>query len=639
MTTHHIPPICLLPAHVANQIAAGEVVARPASVVKELLENGLDAGANQIEIEIEQGGISLIRVRDNGHGIRHQELTLALNRHATNKISRLEDLEHLTTLGFRGEALASMASVSRLSLSSRFYEAASGYTIQTSGQELSMELEPIAHPIGTTVEIRDLFYNTPARRKFLRTEKTEFSHLYETVKRLALSCFEVGFKLTHNHRTLMVLKPATTETEQLQRVAMLCGPEVTDHILSLDEQRGDLRLTGWITQPTLSRSQPDMQFFFVNGRMVRDKLVSQAIKQAYRDVLHLSRHPTYVLYLHLDPSIVDVNVHPSKSEVRFAQTGPVQNLLVTTIQNCLAQTSPSKTINSSSSTMVNSKIGKPNGSGKTSPTSAVTNYSMSNATTATVQETLQAYAALQPPVLNPASEYQTLIWPEVECQTSTWPTSTVPSSVEPPPPEPVPASSWSSGYPLGYALAQLHGVYILAENSQGLIIVDMHAAHERIIYERLKNAALEGQTMVAQLLMIPVSFAVSEREADIAEQYLELFQQFGFELTRSGLNLLVIRQVPTLLAAADLPVLIRDILADLSEVETSHRLQDYLHQILATFACHSAIRANRPLPVSEMNTLLRDLEQTERGNQCNHGRPTWAQLTKKELDNLFWRGR
>jgi DNA mismatch repair protein MutL len=632
MTPQNIPPIRLLPTQVAKQIAAGEVVERPASVVKELLENSLDAGADQIDIEIEHGGISLIRVRDNGHGIRPDELALALTHHATNKISTLDDLEHITSLGFRGEALASIASISRLTLSSRFYNEDRGYGVRLEEQEHPSKLEPIAHPIGTTVEIRDLFYNTPARRKFLRTEKTEFNQIHETIKRLALSRFEVCFKLTHNRKVLMALKVATTEEEKLQRVAMLCGPDVIEQVLKVEEDSGDMHLSGWITQPTHSRSQPDMQYFFVNGRMVRDKIVNQALRQAYEDVLHTSRYPTYVLYLQINPSEVDVNVHPTKNEVRFAQSGQVYGLLLRAVQNRLANTRPGDTQTSSED---NSK--------------PPFFYHAQSPSSATVQETLRAYEILQADRGTPLPGLEALAGEPKDTNLDDHlnqfnlplnenaqesPTSepgerqqrdnhTVPST-------PIP--------PLGYALAQLHGVYILAENAEGLILVDMHAAHERILYEQLKTA-WQAEQLTAQILLVPVSVPVSEREAEIAEQHLDLFNKLGLEISRAGVELLVVRQVPALLVDANIPVLLRDVLADLLRFEVSSRLQEHIQEILATLACHTSVRANRQLTLNEMNALLRDLEQTERSNQCNHGRPTWIQFNLKELDNLFWRGR
>jgi len=608
MISQNIPSIHLLPSLVANQIAAGEVVERPASVVKELLENSLDAKADRIDIDIEQGGIALIRIRDNGFGIRHDEMLLALNRHATSKIRNLDDLDCINSLGFRGEALSSIASISRLSLSSRFYSEQMGHCIRLDGQEKPSALEPTAHPVGTTLEIRDLFYNTPARRKFLRTEKTEFGHVHETIKRLALSRFDVTFKLTHNRKTLMALKVAQSEDEQLQRVAMLCGPEFVEHVLNINEDSGEMQLSGWITQPTYSRSQPDMQYFYVNGRLVRDKFINHAIRQAYEDVLYSGRHPSYVLYFKIDPSEVDVNVHPTKSEVRFSQSGQVHSFLVNMLQNRIAQTFPSQfeppsvlpldnhSQGQQSIPLSPTTIGRPLSEQKADK--AIPQYKMDHSSASAIHETREAYQALQPPEdINEA---------------------------------PIP--------PLGYALAQLHGVYILAENADGLVLVDMHAAHERITYERMKSA-WQADNLSAQVLLVPVTVSVSEREADVAEQHVEFFNKLCFEISRAGVEALVVRQVPSLLADANISMLIRDVLADLLRFNVSSRLQENMQEILATLACHTSVRANRQLSLSEMNALLRDMEKTERSNQCNHGRPTWTQLSLKELDGLFLRGR
>lgn len=638
MNYQNVAPIQLLSSLVANQIAAGEVVERPASVVKELLENSLDAQAELIEIEIEQGGVGLIRVRDNGFGIRRDELLLALNRHATSKITSLEDLECLDSLGFRGEALASIASIARLTLSSRFYGEEAGHCIRLEGQEKLLTPAPLPHPVGTTLEIRDLFYNTPARRKFLRTEKTEFGHVYETIKRLALSRFDVGFKLTHNQKSLLTLKASSTEAEQLQRVSLLCGPDFVAHSLQLAKNQGKMSLSGWISQPTYSRGQPDMQYFFVNGRIVRDKFVTHAIRQAYEDVLPAKRHPGYILYLTIDPSQVDINVHPTKSEVRFAQSGPVHNFLVQTLQDYLAKTQPSAegarpvTPKFGIQTPISYEVSNvapaviqafDSGQSITSEKNsqlppfpmddlkdgAVANHlpgippgKINRPSTSAIQETTQAYQTLQTPLL------------------------------------PVEANASGSTPPLGYALAQLHGIYILAENSEGLVLVDMHAAHERVVYEKMKKA-WHAQHPEAQLLLVPVSVSVGEFEADLAEQQLELFTQLGFEIDRAGREILIVRQVPVWLVEADIVQLIRDVLADLKRFETSSRLQEHIQEILATLACYTSVRAQRQLSLREMNALLREMEQTERSNQCNHGRPTWTQLDLKELDNLFLRGK
>jgi DNA mismatch repair protein MutL len=620
MTNQDIPSIQLLSPLIANQIAAGEVVERPASVVKELLENSLDAKPDSIEVDIEQGGIALIRVRDNGFGIRRDELLLALSRHSTSKIRDLDDLVRIKSLGFRGEALASIASISRLTLISRFHGDEVGHCIHIDGQEKPSALEPRAAPVGTTLEVRDLFYNTPARRKFLRTEKTEFAYLHETIKRLALSRFDVRFKLTHNRKTLMVLKVAQTEEEQLQRVAMLCGPDFVAHVLKVNEVSDEIQLSGWITQPTYSRSQPDMQYFFVNGRIIRDKLINHAIRQAYEDVLYANRHPSYVLFLTIDPSKVDANVHPTKNEVRFAQSKLVHDFLVSTLQERLAQTSPSNTgqpvvhspqsphfPQSSSKTSVfhqypklaRGKIDKP-----------INQFTPDRPSASAIRDTTAVYEALQASLLSDES------LPDIGDYTK--------------PSQPTP--------PLGFALAQLHGVYILAENAEGLVLVDMHAAHERITYERMKSA-WQTDNLNAQVLLVPVTVSVSEREAEIAEQHIELFNQLGFDISHAGPEMLIVRQVPTLLVEANITELVRDVLADLLRFEVSSRLEENMQAILATLACHTSVCANRQLSISEMNALLRDMEKTERSNQCNHGRPTWTQLSMKELDSLFLRGR
>ncbi len=605
--SQNIPSIHRLSSLIANQIAAGEVVERPASVVKELLENSLDAKAETIDIDIEQGGVALIRIRDDGFGIRPDEISLALNRHATSKIKNLDDLESINSLGFRGEALASIASISRLTLISRFYNNEIGHCIHLDGQEKPSALEPIAHPIGTSLEIRDLFYNTPARRKFLRTEKTEFGHIHETIKRIALSRFDVKFKLTHNQKTLMSFKPANNEDEQLQRVAKLCGQEFIKHVLKINEISAGLQLSGWITQPTYSRSQPDMQYFFVNGRIIRDKLINHALRQAYKDVLYNGRHPSYVLYLKIDPREVDVNVHPTKSEVRFAESGQVHNFLTQAIEKILAKTSPSHV---SRPSLPQPPVVKQQPIFYSKPKD-INNEDRKKPSPTAIHETIQTYLALQVP--------------ETE-------------SVPKPAIEPEKAKTNNILPALGYALAQLQGVYILAENSDGLVLVDMHAAHERITYERMKSS-VETNNLEAQGLLVPVSIPVSEREADVAEQEIELFKKIGFEISRAGPEMLIVRQVPILLADANVPMLVRDVLADLLRFGVSARLQENMQDILGTLACHTSVRANRQLSLSEMNALLRDMEKTERSNQCNHGRPTWTQLSMKELDGLFLRGR
>ena len=594
-----------LPAKLANQIAAGEVVERPASVIKELLENSLDAGARRIDIEVERGGVRLMRVRDDGRGIHREDLALALTRHATSKIHRLEDLERVASLGFRGEALPSISSVSRLCLQSRHRDSDSGWQVQGDGGELISEPEPVAHPVGTTVEVRDLFFNTPARRKFLRTEKTEFGHLEEVVKRIALSHFEVAFSLRHNQKTVLQLPPADTLAQQEQRVMRVCGRAFMENALHVSMQAAGLSLWGWVALPGFSRSQADLQYFFVNQRMVRDKLVSHAVRQAYQDVLYHGRHPAYVLYLSLDPALVDVNAHPAKHEVRFREARLVHDFLFRSLHDALAQVRPGA-----------SDTG---GLPQTSPEAAAPAASSGAAPAVFQQQSMglpvaeqmafyrpQAAAAPAPPPLAQGGMEAAAVTEEIP--------------------------------PLGFALAQLHGIYILAENRHGLVLVDMHAAHERITYERLKSA-YEREGVKAQPLLVPVSIALSEREARLVDEHPEVFREFGFVVERMGPESVVVRQVPALLREADSEALVRDVLADLLSYGDSRRIREHRDELLATLACHGSVRANRRLSLAEMNALLRDMEATERSGQCNHGRPTWVQLGLDQLDKLFLRGR
>lgn len=616
--TSEMSRIELLSPRLANQIAAGEVVERPASVIKELLENSLDAGALRIDIDVEQGGVKLLRVRDDGVGIVEGDLPLALSRHATSKIRDLDDLERVATLGFRGEALASVSSVSRLMLTSCAEGADQAWQVETEGRDMAPRLQPAAHPRGTTVEVRDLFFNTPARRKFLRTEKTEFSHLEEVVKRLALSRFDVTFNLRHNGRTVLGLRPAHTEQEARRRVGSICGPAFVEQSLSIDSEREGLRLWGWVGMPTFSRSQADLQYFFVNGRTIKDKLVAHAVRQAYRDVLFNGRHPTFVLFLEVDPAVVDVNVHPTKHEVRFRDGRMVHDFLFSTLYRALADQRPgeqAQAVPEQSPQALPATHGVAAGvfSGQThmplSEPAAAWNASSGQLmperpTAAALAGATQAYGSLYGSVPEQAGQ--------------------VANAQEIP--------------PLGYAVAQLHGVYILAENAFGLVVVDMHAAHERITYERLK-LAMDQEGLRSQPLLVPESIAVSQREADCAEEHASWFVRLGFALQRMGPESLAIREIPSLLRQADAPQLVRDVLADLMEYGTSDRVQAHLNELLGTMACHGAIRANRRLTLTEMNGLLRDMEQTERSGQCNHGRPTWTQMSMAELDKLFLRGR
>ncbi len=630
-----------LSARLANQIAAGEVVERPASVVKELLENALDAGGKRIQVHVEAGGIKRILVRDDGEGMDKDDLPLSLSRHATSKIESLEDLEAVATLGFRGEALASISSVSRLVLSSRTEHAEQGWQVITEGRDMEASLSPVAHNRGTSVEVRDLFFNTPARRKFLRTDKTEFGHLEEVLKRQALSRFEVAFELNHNQKNIHNLRPALNLAEKEQRVASLCGKPFMENALPIDVEATGFKLWGWVAKPTFSRSQADLQYFFVNGRVIRDRLVTHAVKQAYRDVLYHGRHPAFVLYLELDPSLVDVNVHPTKHEVRFRVGRMVHDFIFRGLHKSLADIRPESAVSGLHGSESNVSFGSvpaesqhngamPGFSPSYGAQSAMpllqsnsaregypaqrfaSPYTESQAGSVGLAEHMQLYRGLHP---EPASKVRS---GEQELNAD--------------------AQTAGSDYPLGYAIAQLHGIYILAQNAQGLIVVDMHAAHERITYERMKNAFYR-EGIVAQPLLVPMNIAVSQKEADVAETCAEGLLKFGLRLERSGPESIVVRQVPVILQHVDVALLVRDLLSDMSEYGYSDQLEKAANELMSSMACHGSVRANRMLTIPEMNALLRDMEETERSGQCNHGRPTWTALSMHELDKLFLRGR
>jgi DNA mismatch repair protein MutL len=593
--------IQVLPTQLVNQIAAGEVIERPASVVKELLENSLDAGAQAIEVDIEQGGMQRIRVRDDGKGILHDELSLALSRHATSKIASLTDLEHVNSLGFRGEALPSIASVSQLQLSSRTPVDESGWRVQGDGSDQQLTAAPVAHMPGTTVDVKELFFNTPARRKFMRTETTEFKHIQNVVRRIALSCFPVSLKLQHNQRPVFHLPAAVSREQQERRVADLCGKAFMEQAIYVEHAAAGLSLHGWVALPTFSRSQADLQFFYVNNRMVRDKLVTHAIRQAYQDVLFHGRHPAYVLFLEIDPATVDVNAHPTKYEVRFRDSRLVHDYLFRTLHETLAQVRPAS----------DQPVPQPaRPIDALQVTAAPTAAPFQSGMRLGVQEQMSRYASLHPQTTVPESS----------------PVAGTQAVVE------------GDDFPLGFALAQLHGVFILAQNNEGLVLVDMHAAHERITYEGLKMAQ-QGEGIRSQPLLVPVSLDVSEREADVCEEKQDWFKTLGFETGRMGREQLVVRQVPALLAESDVAALVRDVLSDLLEHGSSQRIQDSVNELLSTMACHGSIRANRHLTINEMNALLREMERTERSGQCNHGRPTWVQVSIEELNKLFLRGR
>jgi DNA mismatch repair protein MutL len=615
MTVYDVMPIRQLPPQLINQIAAGEVVERPASVLKELVENSLDAGATRIDIDVEQGGIRLLKITDDGCGVPKDELALALTRHATSKIASLQDLEQVSSLGFRGEALPSIASVSRLTLSACAQAEEGAWQISGDGGARLGAPRPVAHPVGATVEVRDLFYNVPARRKFLRTERTEFTHLQGLLNRIALSHFQVGFRLRHNQRMIAQWRAGQDRAARERRLAEILGRRFVEQSLHLEHEGPGLRLWGWIAQPTFSRAQPDLQYFYVNGRVVRDKVLTHAVRQAYQDVLYHGRHPAYVLYLELDPAGVDVNVHPSKQEVRFRDARLVHDFLFHTLKQVIAQLRPEQAPNLAEHhrALVNegppSRQGGgagPSGGGHRPP--AQGGLALGGAA---VAEQMAVYGAMGQAAREMAQDTA---------------------------PEPGPAPAPDESVPvLGYALAQLHGIYVLAQNARGLVVVDMHAAHERITYERLK-AALDAGRLASQPLLVPVTLEVSRAEADAAERHGERFAALGFEIDRLGPDKLVIRRLPALLHGSDVQALVRDVLADLMEHGDSRRIQEALNGVLSTMACHGSVRANRRLSLDEMNALLRDMERTERAGQCNHGRPTWVQLSIDQLDKLFMRG-
>ena len=593
-----------LPPQLVSQIAAGEVVERPASVVKELLENSLDAGATRITVEVEQGGVRLIRVRDNGAGIHPADLALALSRHATSKIISFDDLQCIASLGFRGEALPSIASISRLTLTSRVADQETGWRVTGDGGDTIGEPLPASHPVGTTVEARDLFFNVPARRKFLRGERTEFGHIEDNLVRLALSRFDVGFGLWHNQRAVLDLEPAIDDEARSRRVAELLGREFAAACKFLDRADAGPRLWGWLGLPAVARAQPDQQYFFVNGRPVRDRTLAHAVRQAFQDVLPQGRHPVLVLHLELEPTALDVNVHPAKHEVRFREPALIHAFIRQNVQVALAEArpgaSPAPVIRPGERQWLAGRFTGGSGGGVETRQSGLP---------LAVSERLAAYSQLH----------------------ASPPTESTPAAAPP-------LDEVAELPPLGYALAQLHGCYVLAENPAGLVVVDMHAAHERILYERLKTALAQGGIQT-QALLVPVTVPVGPRERQWVEEHGVLFARAGLDVAALGPETVAVRQIPALLAGLDIAGLVRDLLADLAAHETSDRPERAILDMLASLACHGAVRANRSLNLLEMNALLRDMEGTDHGGQCNHGRPTWAQLTMAELDRLFRRGR
>ncbi len=588
-----------LSTRLSNQIAAGEVIERPSSLVKELLENSIDAGSDRIDIALENGGVKLVRIRDNGTGIHPDDLALALSRHATSKIAAMEDLEGVATLGFRGEALASIASVSRLTLSSSQTEDNAGFMVSVSGNDMAADVKPAPHPRGTTVEVRDLFFNTPARRKFLRTEKTELQRIEDVVRKVSLSHPYVALSLHHNGKQLRHYPPTHTREDETRRVGSVFGSEFVDNAIYIDEEREGLALYGWVGLPTWSRSQADQQFFFVNGRMIRDKLVTHAVRQAYQDVMYHGRNPVYALFLNLDPRLVDVNVHPTKHEVRFRESRQIHDFIFRTIHRSLADVRPDGDVTPLPQ--------QPVFAAETAVPTRQHSISFGGGArgSGNISEQVRHYGDLLA-----AAPMQTGL----------------------------PATEDEDVPPLGYALAQLHGIYILSQNSAGLVIVDMHAAHERITYERMKRQ-VDQAGLRSQPLLVPIAVTLSDREAALAEENAVELAALGFELQRVSDESIMVRAVPSMLSHSNVEQLVRDVLSDILELGSSARINQHRDELLSTMACHGSVRANRRLTVPEMNALLRDMEETERSGQCNHGRPTWSTLSVAELDGLFLRGR
>ncbi len=577
-----------LPDLLVNQIAAGEVVERPASALKELVENSLDAGARSVAVDLAEGGIRRIRVADDGEGIEAGDLPLALARFATSKIATLDDLERAASLGFRGEALASIGAVSRLAITSRRAGERHAWRIACDGGAIAA-VEPAALAAGTTVEVEELYFNTPARRKFLRSEATEFARCEEAFSRVALSRPAVAFSLSHNGRRLAHLAPATHR----ERTAAVVGEDFAAAAVEVEASGASVRLSGLAAAPGFTRASRDAQFLFVNGRFVRDKVVSHAIREAYADVLHHDRHPAYVLFLEIDPRLVDVNVHPAKSEVRFRDSGAVHQFVFHALSRALAAP----------------LAGAARAATAPAPGPAAAPFAFAQASLAVAQEPSRYEAFFAAATAGERREAAA-----------------------------VPAGEPGAPPMLGYALAQLHGVYVLAQNAAGLVLVDMHAAHERIVYEKLKGS-LEAAPLASQPLLVPVAMPATAEEVEEAERSAGALASLGFEVGAAGPRELVVRAVPALLADLDAPAMLRSLLAEIREFGASRALHERRNELLATVACHAAVRANRSLTVPEMNALLREMEETERAGSCNHGRPTWVQFSMADLDRLFLRGR
>lgn len=608
------PSIKRLPDLLISQIAAGEVIERPASVLKELIENAIDAGGATIQIKLEEGGVKLISVADNGIGIAKDELFLALTRHATSKIASLDDLEHIMTMGFRGEALASIASVARVSLTSRQQDCPHAWHLEP---ELNPETKPAALSQGTLVQMRDLYYNTPARRKFLKSEGTEFAHCSEVVKRIALAHPDIAFILSHNGRTSLQLPKTDLKT----RAGAILGEDFLAQAHAIDSgaphEHTGLRISGFCAAPTLARARSDAQYSYVNGRFVRDKLLNHALREAYRDVLHNSMHPAWCVFLEINPALIDVNVHPAKTEIRFRDSRAVHQFVFHAVQRALAKPIAAEA--------ASSLLPEPQGGGEGGLGRIGVNIDYNLA-----KDRAYPVFSSQKPAYQSALKLR-------EPQSAAYYAMVSSAKTDLPEPTPSHGMEEETFHPLGYAIGQLHDIYILSQNHQGLILVDMHAAHERILYEKLKNA-LDKEQISAQALLIPAVFSAQPTEVSAVADHAEVLFSLGFDLAQMGPTQIAIRSVPVLLQSADPTTLVKAILAELNEHGLTHLLTARRNELLSTMACHGAVRAKRQLSLPEMNALLRQMEETERADQCNHGRPTWTQIPLEELDRLFLRG-
>lgn len=631
--------IHLLPDQLISQIAAGEVIERPASVLKELVENAIDAGSTQIELRLDGGGIRRLCVIDNGSGIPKEELALALTRHATSKIRSLSELESVNSMGFRGEALASIASVARLTLTSRTASQKHAWSID--GQH--GVIEPAAGSTGTVVDVQQLFNEIPARRKFLKSEQTEFSHCVDAIERIALAYPSISFRIFHNDKPYKQWQA----TDTLQRIRDVLGKEFLDAGLEVNHSSAVCSIHGLVVQPSAARAKADKQYFYVNGRFIRDRTVSHAIRSAYADVLHGDRQPAFVLFLSIDPNLVDVNVHPAKSEVRFRDSGAIHRFMQHSVSHALAKLGGQGAVHQLNEADANPPFIANKDNTAVSGDTAINSKTNGLPTLNQANPFIGAKPAVtyQKPIQTSLSINQSEAWQHAYAPLNT----TSPSLSETAPfvgssfggavgeAQANISTSNTDDFPLGMAIGQLHGIYILAQNKEGLILIDMHAAHERVLYEQLKTR-IDQHDLSSQTLLVPVVFHASEKQIALIDEYASILQSLGLSLSAAGPQSIAIRAVPALLAKGDIETMVRRVLHDLENVGVSHLLTEQRNELLATMACHGSVRANRLLSLTEMNTLLRQMEQTERANQCNHGRPTWFSWSLADLDKLFMRG-